>query len=72
MKETEVLVTFDMNSLSKDELKKLFKVEKLLNEIGITFDTGYGFDSGARDWNFDWSLEGPITVYHKKFKDEEE
>jgi hypothetical protein len=56
-----VLIQFD---LSKVPLKKLFAIEKLLLEIGVTFDTGAGF--GFRDWEWDWSLKGPVTVTAKK------
>lgn len=38
----------------------LAKIESALNEIGITFDKGIGF--GGRDWEWDYSLKGPISV----------
>jgi len=44
---------------------KIEIIEKAFHEAGIHFDTGAGF--GFRDWEFDWSLEGPIKVYFKKF-----
>lgn len=56
-----ILIQFD---LSKIDVQKLFQVEKLLSEMGITFDTGAGF--GYRDWEWDWSLEGPVKVTHKQ------
>lgn len=31
-----------------------------LREAGVTFDTGMG--CGGRDWEWDWSLRGPISV----------
>ncbi|NOQ49122.1 MAG: hypothetical protein GQ553_00435 [Nitrosomonadaceae bacterium] len=56
-----VLIQFD---LDKVPLEKLFEIEKKLLEIGVTFDTGAGF--GSRDWEWDWSLKGPVTVTAKK------
>ena len=38
------------------DLDKIFLIEKLLRELGVTFDTGYG--CGERDWELDWSLKG--------------
>jgi len=56
-----VLIQFDLEKVS---LEKLFEIEKKLLEIGITFDTGAG--CGKRDWEWDWSLKGPVTVTTKK------
>ena len=42
----------------------LNKAKQHLNEIGITFDSGMGFD--GRDWEWDYSLEGPISVRFKR------
>lgn len=36
------------------------KMENAFSELGIQFDKGVGFD--GRDWEWDWSLEGPIKV----------
>lgn len=52
-----VLIQFD---LSKVDINKLFKIEKMLEEIGVNFDTGSGF--GFRDWQWDYSLSGPVQV----------
>lgn len=38
----------------------LHECEKHLNDIGIEFDIGLGLD--GRDWEWDWSLSGPISV----------
>lgn len=35
-------------------------VKQQLNEIGIEFDSGLGLN--GRDWEWDWSLRGPISV----------
>jgi hypothetical protein len=60
MKKTKkqyVRVTFP---LTKSNLDRLFKIEELFAEMGITFDTGGG--CGGRDWEWDWSLKGPIKL----------
>jgi len=52
-----VLIQFD---LSKVPIEKILEMEKILHEVGISFDTGTGF--GCRDWQWDWSLKGPVQV----------
>jgi hypothetical protein len=52
-----VLIQFD---LSKVDIQKVFEIERLLHKIGVHFDTGAGF--GFRDWNWDYSLSGPVQV----------
>lgn len=37
-----------------------YEVEKHFAECGITFDKGLG--PNGRDWEWDWSLRGPISV----------
>jgi len=59
-KSPEILIQFDMNNMTEYQLEKLHEAEKCLMEAGVSFDTGAGF--GARDWNFDWSLKGPVKV----------
>lgn len=58
--EVEVGIHFDISSMNKEELDKLFQVESLLRELGLSFDTGAG--GGERDWEWDWSLRGPVHV----------
>ena len=36
------------------------EIERALAEIGIEFDTGAG--PNGRDWEWDWSLRGPIEI----------
>lgn len=38
----------------------LAAVERQLAEIGIGFDKGMGLE--GRDWEWDWSLRGPVSV----------
>jgi hypothetical protein len=55
-----VNISFDMEKLGKKGLDTLFEIEKKFHEIGISFDTGGG--CGGRDWEWDWSLKGPVKV----------
>jgi hypothetical protein len=41
-----------------------YEIEKQMREVGITFDTGIGFN--GRDWEWDYSLSGPISVRFKR------
>lgn len=40
------------------------EIERTFREMGITFDKGMGFD--GRDWEWDYSLKGPISVRFKR------
>ncbi|MHA1815235.1 MAG: hypothetical protein ACTSX1_04465 [Candidatus Heimdallarchaeaceae archaeon] len=62
MKECEALVQLD---LSKIPMEKIMAIEDALHAAGIHFDTGAGF--GCRDWEWDYSLQGPIKIYFKRF-----
>lgn len=37
-----------------------YEAEKVFREMGISFDRGMGPD--GRDWEWDWSLKGPISI----------
>jgi hypothetical protein len=39
---------------------RLYEIELMLHEMGISFDTGMGCD--GRDWEFDFSLSGPVSI----------
>lgn len=56
----EIEATIGLRLSTKDQFNKLAEVERLLSELGVAFDTGYGF--GQRDWEWDWSLRGPVHV----------
>lgn len=58
-KNVYVHVAFDCTG-DKRILPVLFQIQELFNSIGIGFDTGYG--DGVRDWEWDWSLRGPVKV----------
>ena len=52
-------------TVQPEHMEKLFQVEALLGEMGIEFDVGGTYsDTGAykRDWEWDWSLRGPVQV----------
>ena len=53
----DVRICWDM---SKVDMEKLFEIERLMREMGVSFDTGAG--CGCREWEWDWSLEGPVKV----------
>lgn len=64
--EIDVCITFSEDPLNQtDPMGGLFSgglydVQKQLNRMGIEFDTGCGPD--GRDWEWDWSLRGPVRV----------
>ena len=76
--EVDVCVTFKENKLPEMEVEpgrmhevvsvlhrgSFHECEKLMREVGITFDTGVGSD--GRDWEWDWSLSGPISVKFRR------
>ena len=38
----------------------IYEIETSLHNMGVEFDKGIG--CGGRDWEFDWSLKGPVHV----------
>ena len=57
--------TFDPEFFSDVvEPTRLYEAERILYEIGLRFDTGSG--TGGRDWEFDWSLKGPVSVRFRR------
>lgn len=67
MKECEVLLRF---KIPNDKIKYIYEASRALAKLGISFDTGGTLtDPVNYDWEFDWSLKGPVRVYFKKFKD---
>lgn len=43
---------------------QVWEAQRALNEMGISFDTGSGLH--GRDWEWDWSLKGPISVRFRR------
>ena len=66
--ELDVTVTLSQDKLdptAPNPFKSLFggafyEVEKIFREMGISFDTGMGCE--GRDWEWDFSLKGPISI----------
>lgn len=65
--EIDVRITLSQDKLDPngDPFKQLFggafsEIEKTFLEMGISFDVGMG--ECGRDWEWDWSLKGPISV----------
>lgn len=59
--QVEVGIAFDLN---KVDTKDLFEIERLLSKNGIHFDAGAG--CGRRNWEWDFSLRGPVEVRFKR------
>jgi len=55
-----IIISFDLEKLGDEGRAKLFKIEKMFLDIGVSFDTGAGF--GKRHWEWDWSLKGPVSI----------
>lgn len=67
--EVDIRITFKENPLRAGTMDHayqdlhrgtFYKCQELLNEVGITFDTGMG--PNGRDWEWDYSLSGPVAV----------
>ena len=58
--EIDARVTFKGIGAIGDDPTAVFDLQQRLNALGITFDCGSGLD--GRDWEWDWSLSGPISV----------
>ncbi len=52
---TDIRAGFD--ALTKGALPE---IENKFEEMGVSFDRGLGFS--GRDWEWDWSLKGPMEV----------
>jgi hypothetical protein len=59
--ELDVRVTVQAAPLGKiSATENIWCAEQSLRDLGISFDTGSGFN--GRDWEWDWSLKGPISI----------
>ena len=64
--EVDVVVILSQDKLNPERaFEQLFSgafhdVERIMRDMGITFDTGVG--PNGRDWQWDWSLRGPISI----------
>lgn len=50
----------DVRVTLRGDTDLLFAAQTPLRDLGISFDTGMG--NGGRDWEWDFSLQGPISV----------
>ncbi len=50
----------DVDIVIQGDIAKIFQVEEKFHDLGIEFDAAYGY--GLRDWEWDWSLSGPISI----------
>ena len=70
-KECEATIKF---TIPKEKIDLLYDAISALKKIGVTFDTGGSTDDEGNlcyDWEFDWSLKGPVKVIFKRFKGDE-
>jgi hypothetical protein len=64
--ELDVTVTFSQQKLDPDApfyslfAGRIGEITAALREAGIEFDRGVGCD--GYDWEWDWSLKGPISI----------
>ena len=58
--EIDVRVTFKGIGVLGGGFEQEFDADRLFRDMGINFDTGCGCH--GRDWEWDWSLRGPISV----------
>lgn len=72
-RECEVSIEFDLTSMDENQKGNLFEISRLLGECGIGFDTGSALNEkgiATRDWEWDWSLHGPVKVHFVRWVDE--
>ena len=62
-----VQVGIHFENLDEPALEHVMRAQRQLGEAGVSFDTGYGMQSRTRDWEFDWSLGGPVLVEFRRF-----
>ncbi len=53
-------VKFDLTKMTREQKDALSEAESALSRAGISFDMGG--DGNVRDWEWDWSLNGPMTI----------
>lgn len=66
-RDVEVNLNFDTTKMTEDQVAALWEAARLLDQAGISFDTGGG--GGSIDWEWDWSLSGPVSVSFRRFTD---
>ncbi len=66
---------FDLTDATDEQKEALRRAQEALQEFGLYFDTSTGFDNEkqqtVRDWEWDWSLKGPVSVDFRNFTDDD-
>jgi len=68
-RDVAVGIHFKLSEMTEEQRIAFFEAHKLLHKAGIGFDSGSG--GGEYDWEFDWSLSGPVYITFKNFTDED-
>lgn len=66
-KKVAVNIQFDLTKMTAEQKKTLRKITLLMSSLGITYDTGT--DGDIYDWEWDYSLSGPVRVSFKGFEE---
>lgn len=68
-REVSVGIKWDLTKMDGAQKKLLWEITRQLGQLGVTFDTGS--NGAVLDWEWDWSLSGPVKVLFRNFVDEE-
>lgn len=68
-KEVAVGIHFDLSKMSEAQRALLWEATRALRAAGIGFDMGTC--GRYLDWEWDWSLRGPIQVVFKNFVEDD-
>lgn len=63
---TPVEVGVHLGPLDDEQREHVLAAQRQLRAAGIGFDTGYDLTSNVRDWEWDWSLSGPVEVTYRR------
>jgi len=62
-----VQVGIHFEELDDEAMGHVMRAQRQLHDAGVSFDTGTEIPSRTRDWEFDWSLGGPVLVEFRRF-----
>lgn len=68
-KEVAVGIHWDLTKMDGAQKKLLWEISRQLGQLGVMFDTGS--DGCVLDWEWDWSLRGPIKVKFRNFVEDD-
>ncbi len=63
--EVEVNILWDLSKMDAAQRALFFEITRALPLLGVSFDTGS--DGKGFDWEWDWSLRGPVKVHFRRF-----